>query len=114
MGRGVSTLQSAILSTLANGQTLTTPEIRDRLMRYGQVPFHTGDSGSNTFVLRRALSGLYSRGLVACHSIRDQRGDLLTGARTSVWCCNDEAGLAAMRGTFGGLGEPNRRARSPA
>jgi hypothetical protein len=112
MGRGLSPLQLAILDTL-DGQTLTTPEIRDRLLDR-RVSFHTGDDDTNTFVLRRALSGLYSRGLVACHSIKDQRGNLFTGARTSVWCRNDDAGLKAMRLSFGGLGEPNRRARPPA
>jgi hypothetical protein len=114
MGRGLSTLQSAILDTLANGQTLTTPEIRDRLLRHGQVAFHASDSGTSTFVLRRALNALYCRGLVACHSIPDRRGDVLTGARTFVWCRNDDAGLSAMGLSFGGLGEPNRRGRSPA
>jgi hypothetical protein len=112
MSLGLSQLQIAILDTLANGQTLTTPEIRDRLLRR-RVAFYAGD-GTNTFALRRSLNALYARGLVACHSVKDQRGDVLTGARTSVWCCNDDAGLAAMRQAFGGLGEPNRRARSPA
>src|SRR4051794_25762058 len=99
MGRGLSPLQSAILDTLSNGHTLTTPEIRDLLLR-SRVPFHGGATGDNTFVVRRALGGLYSRGLVACHSIRDLRGNLFTGACTYVWCCNNDAGLKAMRLTF--------------
>jgi len=115
MGRGLSPLQSAILDTLANGQTLTTPAIRDSLLRYGKVSFHVGDDarGAGTFVLRRALDGLWRRRLVACHTIKDVRGEVRTGAGTSVWCRNDEAGLAAMRMLFGGLGEPNRRGGPP-
>jgi hypothetical protein len=112
MGRGLSPLQNAILDTLATGPT-TTPELRDRLER-AHVRFWVGNdtNGSGTFVLRRALGGLYRRGLVACHEIKDWRGNLQTGARTNVWCRNDDAGLAAMRRSFGGLGEPNRR-RAP-
>jgi hypothetical protein len=114
MGRGLSPLQSAILDTL-RGLPMTTPDIRDHLLRYGRVSFHTGDDsrGSGTFVLRRALGGLYSRRLVAFHTIPDTRGGLRTGAWTYVWCRNDDAGLAAMRRSFGGLGEPNRRGEPP-
>lgn len=107
MGRGLSPLQIAILDTL-NGYPLTTPEIREQLVRR-RVTFHASDDGTNTFVVRRALGGLYTRGLVACLSIKDSRGDLLTGARTYVWCRNDDAGLKAMAELFGGLGEPYRR-----
>jgi len=115
MGRGISPLQSAILHALANGQTLTTPEIRDQLLRDRRVSFHVGNDPrrDSTFVLRRALDGLYRRQLVACHAIKDVRGDVRTGAQTYVWCRNDEAGLAAMRMSFGGLGEPNRRGEPP-
>jgi hypothetical protein len=111
MARGLSPLQTAILDTLASGP-LTTPEIRDRLLDR-RVSFHAGDDDTNTFVVRRALNALWRRGLVACHSIKDVRQNLYTGARTLVWCHNDDAGLKAMGLSFGGLGEPSRRARPP-